>query len=437
MCHLRFFDAVATPRHPHATRDPSHWNPCRGSHRPPSTRLAMCPPSSPSARSASIAPAERRSGCSSPTACPCGCATRTQAATFKRGAAGATSPPPWPRSGSPTTASRSRAARPSPRIWSTYADPHRLAPAPAATPGPTCAATSKPDTPTAPPPTKPTTPSTTNTARPRPPTQQTHHPTLARPTQVARAAALAVVAPQLLERGAQEAGDVHLGDAEPLGDLGLGELEAEAQGDDPLGAGIELLEPAADVEAALDLLDGVLPAAVGLEQLVLAHPRRRQPVAGAQAGDDLLLVQACPLGDAVDGRRLARLGRELGRGGLDRGGEVAAGARHVHGGGTARERAHLAERVTGGVRLERRAAARIEPVDGRQHAHHPRLLQVLPRHPRAREPPRQASHERAHLLHELRLCGVVPARRQHRQPTGRINRHASRPPRRRRRSRHP
>ena len=130
----------------------------------------------------------------------------------------------------------------------------------------------------------------------------------ARPHCLARrlAGLVRLLAPELLEGGPQQARHVHLRDAELFGDLGLGQLEPEAHRHDSLRARIELLQPPADVEPPFDPLDRVLPAAVGLEQLLPAQGGRGEPTAGAQPGDDLLVVQTGPFGDAVDGREARR-----------------------------------------------------------------------------------------------------------------------------------
>jgi hypothetical protein len=109
----------SSPTHPqHPDTHPTHLNPhsnaCRGCRRPPCTRIARCRPSSRCARSAWIAAGERRSACSSPIACRCGCARLTPAHRFRRGGAGATSSRRWPGCGGPTTASPPPAQTPSP-----------------------------------------------------------------------------------------------------------------------------------------------------------------------------------------------------------------------------------------------------------------------------------------------------------------------------------
>ena len=146
----------ASPRHPPGTSRPSH---------------SLCMPRC--ARSAWIAPADRRSASSSPPRLGVALATTTPARPSGPGAAGETSQPPWRRCGRRTTASPSPAPRRSLPISRASANRNPRVPARAATPGPTCAAPSRP-----------------GAQRARPPGEiapavPPHHPALARPAPVA------------------------------------------------------------------------------------------------------------------------------------------------------------------------------------------------------------------------------------------------------------
>ncbi len=131
----------------------------------------------------------------------------------------------------------------------------------------------------------------------------------------------------------------------------------------------------------------------------------------------------------------AALGGQLVGGRLDRPGEIAARARHVHGGRLPGQREHLAQGVAGCVRLKAGAPRWVEPVHRGEHPHHAGLLEILARHAVAPEPRRQPADERSHVPHQLGLGADVAGGRQHGQPPGRISRHASRAARRRRRPR--
>ena len=65
---------------------------------------------------------------------------------------------------------------------------------------------------------------------------------------------------EILERRAEEPGDVHLRDAEPLADLGLAHLEPEAHDEDRLRPAVERAQEIAHVEPVLECRDGVLGA---------------------------------------------------------------------------------------------------------------------------------------------------------------------------------
>src|SRR5215471_9140473 len=78
------------------------------------------------------------------------------------------------------------------------------------------------------------------------------------------------VLPQLLQRGALQAGDVHLADAQALGDLGLGHLLEEAHDHDPALALVEVLHGALEDLAHLDPIEVRVVAADRLAQLAAA-----------------------------------------------------------------------------------------------------------------------------------------------------------------------
>src|SRR5215471_8599806 len=78
------------------------------------------------------------------------------------------------------------------------------------------------------------------------------------------------VLPELLERGALQAGDVHLADAQALGDLGLGHLLEEPHDHDPALALVEVLHGALEDLAHLDPIEVRVVAADRLAQLAAA-----------------------------------------------------------------------------------------------------------------------------------------------------------------------
>src|SRR5207248_334957 len=124
----------------------------------------------------------------------------------------------------------------------------------------------------------------------------------------------------LLERAADETGDVHLRDADLLRDLRLREALEEAQLQDHALALVERLEPRREHGAVLRHLVLVLLGADRLERierlLPVAARRRRQRerrvrAAGFERLEHFLFLRARSLGELRDRRRASELHREL------------------------------------------------------------------------------------------------------------------------------
>src|SRR4051812_26284789 len=120
------------------------------------------------------------------------------------------------------------------------------------------------------------------------------------------------LATQLGERLGQESGDVHLGDADLVGDLRLGEVAVEAQGEDFLFAFVEGGQGGAEGDAGFGEFVFVVFAAEGVAEVGAAVGGERGGQAGGVVGagafeafQDVLLGEAEVGGDVGDGRGAA------------------------------------------------------------------------------------------------------------------------------------
>src|SRR5215211_7287428 len=216
----------------------------------------------------------------------------------------------------------------------------------------------------------------------------------------------------------EEPADVHLGDAEPGGDLGLGHAAEEAEVQDPAFA---LGEPGDQRAEGGPVLERLQALVLGSDVLadrggVLApgggvQGDDRVGVGGVQALQHLLLGQAGLGGDLGDGGGAADLLGQLGHHLVQRQVELLEPARHPHRPALVAEvPLELADDRGGGVGRELHLALQVEAVDGLQQPDGAHLDQVLQRLPAVAEAAGQVLDQRQVQPDQLLAQGRVAGR---------------------------
>ena len=222
---------------------------------------------------------------------------------------------------------------------------------------------------------------------------------------------------QPLERAADEPRDVHLGDADALGDLGLREVLDEAQVQHDAVARRQRLQRRRDRGAVLDELEAVVldpdRLGVGLAVALVAEAvgLERDGVVGGRGLHRLehgLGGGVERLRDLLGRGRAAELARHVLDAVVDLHHALLHPARDVHGPAVVAEVAlELAEHGRHRVGRERGLARGIEAIDRLDQAERRDLDEVVERLVGAPVPARHSARQRQQPLDELFACGLI------------------------------
>ena len=211
-----------------------------------------------------------------------------------------------------------------------------------------------------------------------------------------------------------QARDVHLGDADALGDLALGEALEEAQAHDRLLAGRQRAHAAGQQDAALGRQVLLVLLAQQLERGAVLADRLLEGDGGVALGalhrvQDLLLGRLAGLRELGDVGGAAELDRQAVDGLRELGVELLDVARHADGPPAVAEVAlDLAGDVRGGEGGELDAAVDVEAVDGLDEADGPDLDEVVERLAAVGVATGDVADQRHHPLDQLTTRLEVP-----------------------------
>src|SRR5918996_3120364 len=215
----------------------------------------------------------------------------------------------------------------------------------------------------------------------------------------------------LLERAADEPGDVHLRDSDLLRDLRLRKALEEAQVEDAALAFVERTQPRGEHGAVFAHLVFVLDLAERLERVEIrvavagGGGRKREGrvcLAALPRPEDLFLFHSRRLGEVGDRRRALKLHRELLEQVRQADVQLLEPTRDAHRPALVAEVAlDLADDVRRGVGGELDAALDVEAVDRLDEPDRADLDEVLELLAAVRVAPRQRPHERHVLLDQL------------------------------------
>src|SRR5215207_6211156 len=241
--------------------------------------------------------------------------------------------------------------------------------------------------------------------------------------------------PHPLERAPQQPRDVHLRDADALGDLALREPGEEAQQQDAALALAQRAEAAAELDA---LLGGLVARVLGPDprDRLSVFPERlveRDGAVGLRAlkrFEHLLRRRAGRLREILDRRRAAELRREAVDFARDAGAQLLQPARDAHGPRTVAEVAlDLAQDRRHRKGREAQLATEVEAIDRLDEPDAADLLEIVERLAAVRVTSSERSDERHHALDQenarLLVALLVPATQQLVLVNGRIDRQAS------------